>query len=125
MTPPDNLPRVYYASTNGDIIELRLDSNGWVSGDLTISVNPPAAPAAGGPFAYMTPGGVLRVLYCDGNGDIVELQLDSDSGGWLQASLTALATPPAPAVFSGPAFSGPFAYTSPDGLPRVYYSSRP
>ena len=125
LTPPDNLPRVYYTSTTGDIIELRLDPDGWISGDLTISVSPPAAPAASGPFAYMTPGGVLRVLYCDGNGDVIELQLDSDSAGWIQTSLTASVTPPAPAVFSGPAFLGPFAYTSLDGVPRVYYSSRP
>ena len=60
----DGLARVLYTGNNGDIIELRLDADGWVYSDLTISVsNPPASPAASGPFAYVTPDKVDRVYY--------------------------------------------------------------
>ena len=61
---PDGLARVVYTGSNGDIIELRLDPGGWVQADLTISVNnPPAPPAAGAPFAYVTPDKAARVYY--------------------------------------------------------------
>jgi hypothetical protein len=60
----DALARVLYTGSNGDIIELRLDPDGWVYSDLTISVNdPPAPPAASAPFAYVTPDKVDRVYY--------------------------------------------------------------
>ena len=60
----DELARVLYTGSNGDIIELRLDPDGWVQADLTISVNnPPAPPAASAPFAYVTPDKVARVYY--------------------------------------------------------------
>ena len=51
-------------AVSGDIIELRLDPDGWVQSDLTVSVNsPPAPPAASAPFAYVTPDKVARVYY--------------------------------------------------------------
>jgi hypothetical protein len=60
----DGQARVLYRSSNGDIIELRLDTDSWAWSDLTISVNsPPAPPAASGPFAYVTPDQVDRVYY--------------------------------------------------------------
>ena len=60
----DGLARVLYTGSNGDINELRLDPDGWVYSDLTISVsNPPAPPAASAPFAYVTPDKVDRVYY--------------------------------------------------------------
>ena len=117
---PDGLARVYYAA--GDIIELRLDQypDGWVYSDLNISVsNSPAPQDAGSrPFAYVTPDGALRVVYRDGNLDILEMYLTSDAGTWQWDTLTAV--PGAP-----PAASAPFAYVTPDNVARVYYSSLP
>jgi hypothetical protein len=61
---PDEHAGVLYTGVNGDITELRLDPDGWVQSDLTISVNnPPAPPAASAPFAYVTPDKVDRVYY--------------------------------------------------------------
>ena len=116
---PDGLARVYYAADH--IIELRLDQypDGWVHFDLNISVsNPPAPQANSRPFAYVTPDGALRVVYRDGNSDIIEMYLTSDAGTWQWDTLTAV--PGAPS-----AASAPFAYVTPDNVARVYYSSLP
>ena len=124
LTGPDGLPRVYYATqSNGHIIELRLDPDGWIYADLNISVsNPPAPPATRSPFAYVTPDGALRVLYLDSNSDIIEMYLTSDAGTWQWDTLTAVpGAPPAAA----PGARVPFAYVTPDNVARVYYSSLP
>ena len=118
---PDGLARVLYLdgdiNGNGDIIELRLDPDGWVQADLTVSVSPPAPPTASAPFAYVGADGLARVLYTGSSGDIIELRLDGD--GWVLADLTvSVNSPPAP-----PAASAPFAYVTPDKVDRVYYSS--
>ena len=116
---PDEHARVVYTGVNGDIIELRLDGDSWVHSDLTVSVNPPAAPAASALFAYVGADDLARVLYTGVNGDITELRLDPD--GWVQSDLTiSVNNPPAP-----PAASAPFAYVTPDKVDRVYYSSSP
>ena len=102
----------------GDIIELGLAPGGtWQQNDLTAITGAP--PAAGAPFAYVTPDGLARVLYTGSNGDIIELRLDPD--GWVQGDLTiSVNSPPAPS-----AASAPFAYVTPDKVARVYYSSLP
>ena len=117
----DGLARVVYTGNSGDVagsddvIELRLDPDGWVHSDLTISVNPPAPPAASGPFAYVGADGLARVLYTGSNGDLVELRLNGDV--WVCSDLTiSVNSPPAP-----PAASAPFAYVTPDKVDRVYY----
>jgi len=122
---PDGLARVVYTAlnadvlANGDIIELRLDADGWVYSDLTVSVNPPAPTPASAPFAYVGPDDLARVVYTGSSGDIIELRLDPD--GWVQSDLTvSVNSPPAP-----PAASAPFAYVTPDKVARVYYSSSP
>ena len=118
LTGPDGLPRVYYPDSNGHIIELRLDPDGWVYSDLTISVSNPPAPLAacltGPPFAYVTPDGALHVLYTANLGEIIELYLTSDAASWQQDNLTALTQAP-------PAFAPPFAYVTPDQAARVVY----
>jgi len=122
---PDGLARVVYTAlnadvlANGDVIELRLDADGWVYSDLTVSVNPPAPTPASAPFAYVGPDDLARVVYTGSSGDIIELRLDPD--GWVQSDLTvSVNSPPAP-----PAASAPFAYVTPDKVARVYYSSSP
>ena len=110
---PDEHARVVYTGVNGDIIELRLDGDSWVHSDLTVSVNPPAAPAASALFAYVGADDLARVLYTGVNGDITELRLDPD--GWVQSDLTiSVNNAPAP-----PAASAPFAYVTPDKVDRV------
>ncbi len=123
---PDGLARVVYTAlnalnadvpANGDVIELRLDPDGWVYSDLTVSVSPPAAAPASALFAYVGADDLARVLYTGSSGDVTELRLDGD--GWVQSDLTvSVNSPPAP-----PAASAPFAYVTPDKVDRVYYSS--
>ena len=117
---PDRYARVVYLDFNGHIIELRLppDETGWIQADLSHHlVDPPATPAVSGPFAYVTPDRVARVLYLDANGHIIELRLPPDETGWIQADLSHhLVDPPAT-----PAVSGPFAYVTPDRVARVLY----
>ena len=123
---PDGLARVVYTAlnalnadvpANGDVIELRLDPDGWVYSDLTVSVNPPAPTPASALFAYVGADVLARVVYTGSSGDIIELRLDGD--GWVQSDLTvSVNSPPAP-----PAASAPFAYVTPDKVDRVYYSS--
>ena len=117
---PDGLARVLYPANNSHIVELRLDPDGWVQSDLTISVNNPPAPLASTTvFAYVGPDGLARVLYPSDNSHIVELRLDPD--GWVQSDLTiSVNNPPAPLVASSL-----FAYVTPDKVARVYYSSTP
>ena len=125
---PDGLARVVYTAlnalnadvpANGDVIELRLDPDGWVYSDLTVSVNPPAPTPASALFAYVGADDLARVAYTGSSGDIIELRLDGD--GWVQSDLTvSVNSPPAP-----PAASAPFAYVTPDKVARVYYSSSP
>ena len=123
---PDGLARVLYTGNSGDvegsgdIVELRLQGH-WIQADLSAIVtdSPPAPPAASGPFAYVGPDELARVLYTGSNGDIIELRQDPD--GWVYSDLTiSVNSPPAP-----PAASAPFAYVTPDKVARVYYSSLP
>jgi hypothetical protein len=46
------------------IHELRLQGS-WIQADLSaiVSDNPPAVPAAGDPFVYVTPDSVPRIVY--------------------------------------------------------------
>ena len=116
---PDKVPRVVYVGGDSHIHELRLQGS-WIQADLSAIVtnSPPAVPAAGDPFAYVTPDKVPRVVYVGDNGDIHELRLQP---GWIQADL---------AVAGGitnpiPAYGNPFAYVTPDGVPRVLCTSAP
>jgi hypothetical protein len=57
-------PVVLYRGTNSHVIEWRLEPAGWIQADLADFIaDKPAIPAAGDPFAYVTPDGVPRVLY--------------------------------------------------------------
>jgi hypothetical protein len=113
---PDCLPRVVYRGTDNHIHELRLQGR-WIQADLSaiVSDSPPATPAAGDPFAYVTPDGVPRVIYVGTDGHIHELRLQE---GWIQADLSAIVSDSPPA---SPAAGNPFAYVTPDGVPRVVY----
>src|ERR1700756_4182572 len=97
-----------------DIYELRLQDS-WIQADLAGFISdPPATPAAGDPFAYVTPDGVPRIVYRGTDSHIHELRLQ---GSWIQADLADfISDPPA-----APAASDPFAYVTPDGVPRVVY----
>jgi hypothetical protein len=101
----DQVPRVVYAASNGDIIELRLqgdisgDPPQWLWADLSALVtdnSPPAPPSASAPFAYVNQSDqVPRVVYAATNRDIIELRLQ---GEWYQAYLSEIVTngPPTP-----------------------------
>ena len=113
---PDGVPRVVYRGANNAIIELRLEPTGWIQAGLADFVlDPPAVPAVGDPFAYVTPDGVPRVVYRGANNSIIELRLEPV--GWIQADLADFILDP-PLV---PAAGDPFAYVTPDGVPRVVY----
>jgi hypothetical protein len=108
------VPRVIFRGVNNHIIEWRLQSTGWIQADLALALtDPPAIAAAGDPFAYVTPDGVPRVIFRGVNNHIIEWRLQST--GWIQADLAlALTDPPAIA-----AAGNPFAYVTPDRVPRV------
>ena len=93
-----------------------MQSTGWIQADLALALtDPPAIAAAGDPFAYVTPDGVPRVIFRGANNHIIEWRLQST--GWIQADLAlALTDPPAIA-----AAGDPFAYVTPDGVPRVIF----
>ena len=119
---PDGIPRVIYTSVDGHVQELRLEPHvGWVQADLsTIVVNkPPAGPATGDPIAYITRDGIARAVYLSGDGHVRELRLQPGVG-WVQADLSAIVVNNAPAV---PAAGAPFPYVTPDGIPRIVYTS--
>jgi hypothetical protein len=113
---PDGVPRVVYRGEDNHIHELRRQGS-WIQADLSaiVSDRPPASPAAGKPFAYVTPDGVPRVVYRGEDSHIHELRLQ---GGWIQVDLSAIVSDRPPAI---PAAGDPFAYVTPDGVPRVVY----
>jgi hypothetical protein len=112
---PDGVPRVVYRGQDSDIHEIRLQGS-WLQADLSAVVtNGAPAPAAGDPFAYVTPDRVPRIVYRGGDGHIHETRLQ---GSWLQTDLSAAISVGAPA----PTAAGtPFAFVTPDGVPRVLY----
>jgi hypothetical protein len=107
-------------AAEGDIIELRLQHHycisncvfDWEQADLsTIVANgPPASPAVGDPFPYVTPDGVYRIVYRGTDNHIHELRLQ---GVWQQADLSILSGDANPS-----AYGDAFAYVTPDGIPR-------
>jgi len=114
----DGIPRVVYVGTDQHLHELRLPlQGGWIQADLSaiVSDSPHAVTAAGDPFAYVTAHGVPRVVYPGTDNHIHELRLQ---GSWIQADLSAIVSDNPPAT---PAAGSPFAYVTPDGLPRVVY----
>jgi hypothetical protein len=113
---PDGVPRVVYRGQDNHIHELRLQGS-WIQSDLSaiVSNSPPAVPAAGAPFAYVTPDGVPRVVYRGQDNHIHELRLQ---GSWIQTDLSAIVSDRPPAVSAA---GDPFAYVTPDGVPRVVY----
>jgi hypothetical protein len=117
---PDNVARVVYRGTDGHIHELRLQAGqGWIQADLSVAVinAPPAFPAAGDPFAYVTPDNVARVVYLGTDGHIHELRLQPGQG-WIQADLSDIVINVPPAF---PAAGDPRAYVTPDKVARVVY----
>ena len=117
---PDSIPRVVYRGKDGHIHELRLQGSGWIHADLSaIVVNrAPVVPAVGDPYAYTTPDSIARVVYRGKDDHIHELRLQ---GGWMQADLSAILGNRAPAF----AVAGdPFAYVTPDSIPRVIYRGK-
>ncbi|MFL5311174.1 MAG: hypothetical protein ACJ79H_12035 [Myxococcales bacterium] len=117
VTPFDNTARVVYRGLPGFIHELYLPPGGrWTHTDLTELAGAP--PAAGDPFAYLTPfDKTARVLYRGGLlvGPVRELYL-GPGGRWTQADLTQLAGAPLAA-------GTPSAYVTPDGTARVVYTA--
>jgi Fungal fucose-specific lectin len=111
---PDGIPRVDYLGADNHIHELRLQG-GWQQADLSAISTPPASAAAGNPFAYVTPDNVPRVVYQGTDNHIHELRLQA---GWQHADLSALVTDSPPAFAAA---SAPFAYVTPDQIPRVAY----
>src|SRR3984957_17477651 len=99
-----------------DIHELRLQGS-WIQADLSTIVSdaPPASPAAGNPFAYVTPDSVPRIVYRGNDNHIHELRLQES---WIQADLSAIVRDSPPAT---PAASDPHAYVTPDSVPRIVY----
>ncbi len=116
---PDRIPRIIYRGLDNHIHELRRLLGSWIQTDLSaiVSDNPPASPAAGDPFAYVTPDGIARVVYRGLDNHIHELRLQ---GSWFQADLSTVVSDNPPA---SPAAGDPFAYVTPDGIARVVYRS--
>ena len=114
---PDGVPRVIFRGANNHIIEWYLQSTGWIQADLSAIVSdaPPATPAGSDPFAYVTPDKVARVVYLGTDGHVHELRLQDS---WIQADLSAIVSDAPPA---SPAAGNPFAYVTPDSVPRVVY----
>jgi hypothetical protein len=86
----DGVPRIVYRGGDNHIHELRLQGS-WIQADLSaiVSDNPPAFPAAGDPFAFVTSDGIPRVLYRGADNHIHELRLQNS---WIQADLSSLAS---------------------------------
>jgi hypothetical protein len=102
---------VYTASSNGHIVELRLD-NGWKFADLS---NISGAPLPAWHLsAYVRSDGISTINYAAGDGRVIDLRLDN---GWQWADLTALAG--APATNSSDRV---FGYVDADGVNAVLYS---
>ena len=114
---PDGAARVLYQDSNAGLTQLWLapGAGTWQQDSLTAITGAPAISA--GPFAYVTPDNVARVVYNDVS-DIIELRLAPDAGTWQRADLTAITGAP-------PALGQPFAYVTPDGAARVVYQSFP
>jgi hypothetical protein len=108
----DGTARVIYRDPEGQIIELALLKR-WESANLSTNnkAAPPAPPAAGNPFGYVTWDGIPRVIYRGTNGHIYELHLESF---WKWADLSEISGAP-------PAAGDPFGYVIGDGIPRVIY----
>ena len=121
---PDSVARVLYVGRDAHIHELRLErGRPWAVTDLTADSNAPdistsantgdAPGPTGGPFAYVTPDSVARVLYVGKDGHIHELRLERGRP-WAVTDLTADSHAPGPV---GPLF----AYVTPDSAARVLY----
>jgi hypothetical protein len=98
---PDSIPRVVYVGVDSHVHELRLQGTNltpvsWIQADLSaiVSDNPPAFPAVGDLFAYVTPDSVARVVYLGTDCHIREQRLQ---GTWIQADLSAIVTDNPPA----------------------------
>jgi hypothetical protein len=106
-----------YRATDMHVHDLRLEGGHWIQADmLAIITNPPSVAAAGNPFVYVSPDGISRVVYRGIDNDIHDLRLEG--GHWIQADISAIVVNNPPAVAAA---GNPFAYVSPDGLPRVVY----
>ena len=117
---PDAIPRVVYRGKDGHIHELRLQDGGWIHADLSAVVanHGRVVPAVGDPYAYVTPDSIARVVYRGKDDHIHELRLQ---GGWTQTDLSATLVNRVPAV---PVAGDPFAYVTPDSIPRVIYRGK-
>ena len=108
----DGIARVIYRDAEGQIIELALLER-WTAASLSTNdkAAPPAPPAAGNPFGYVTNDGVPRVVYRGTNGDIFELHPEPF---WRCNDLSQISSAP-------PAAGDPFGYFIGDDIPRVIY----
>jgi hypothetical protein len=116
----DGLSRVVYRGPDNFIYELsnpnvpRTNPNDlWECSNLSTNDKsaPPAPAAAGDPFAYVTSGGVPRVIYRGTNGHIYELHPEPF---WRCNDLSDISGAP-------PAAGDPFGYQTNDGIARVIY----
>jgi hypothetical protein len=108
----DGIARVIYRDAEGQIIELALLER-WTAASLSTNdkAAPPAPPAAGNPFGYVTNDGVPRVVYRGTNGDIFELHPEPF---WRCNDLSQISSAPTAA-------GDPFGYFIGDDIPRVIY----
>jgi hypothetical protein len=113
--------RVFYISSDNNLNELRLESNGWFQANIASIVgnNPPAvSPRADTSLtAVVSPDGIPRVLYIGSDNKITELRLET---GWLQASISnfVINNPPAFPPQEGTDIA---AIVDDGGTTRVFY----
>lgn len=115
------LARVIYTDNGGQIIELALESSGWKWNNLSTNGKPlpPAPPAAGNPFGYVTFDGTPRVIYRGRDGHIYELRSDAATNFfWHWADLSSIAKATSPAQVAA---GDPCGYQTGDGTARVVY----
>jgi len=105
---------VYKSSTNGHLIELRLDTNVWVWADLT-DISIPNAPNPGSAItAYVRSDGIPTINYKGFDNHIHDIRLETD---WYYYDLTQ-ATGAKDA-----SFDAPYGYVRGDGINAVVYAA--
>ena len=88
----DGRRHVIYRTTDGQLHEISVSSDGSREQDLPISMLAKAPPAAGYPSAYSLGAGNRRILYRGTSGHLHELSrtaVGAGAGAWLHTNLTA------------------------------------
>lgn len=102
---------VYKAQSNGHIVELRLDKNGWEWADITQITSAPTP--LSDLSAYVRSDGISTIIYAGYDGDIHDIRLEN---GWIWSDLTKISGAP------GSSYR-PFGYVRSDGINAIVYAT--